>query len=462
MNKINYLPFALLLFWAPAIALGSYDCSNPALCTVTCDGTNDQTDFLSAITGVNSGGTVSVGLGSCTISGTVTINKPLTLAGAGYAYTTLVGTASPMIDVAHGASGFARVTGIRFNGSGTTPIQLSGPISQVRVDHSAFGATAYGVYSVGTNGSVEGVIDHNEFINCDRCFIGVGTGTPAWSVDFNAVNGTFVAGGNHALFIEDNTITRDGSFSLTGNELHYSEQGMRTVFRYNVVDESAWPSQNCPWETHGNQTYYDETGHPPDNFRGQPISEIYNNSFILAGSPRVFAPRSGSVLIFNNTITISNPGSLSNLVRLIEEEAWSGEGRHFTDPGFDYIWPTEDMITNTFIWNNTVNGSPLTASHVGGSGFADCCGTYSDANYVINFNRDVWMHAPEASGGRTYYDDRPGASGRDADGTLVFTTEGANAYYPYTPYTYPHPLTIEPATGRLGGSVKIKGKARVK
>jgi hypothetical protein len=240
------------------------------------------------------------------------------------------------------------------------------------------------------------------------------------------------------LFIEDNQFVRDGSFSKAGSEVHYSQEGARTVFRYNTVDMSLWtPSRTYVYNVHGNQAYYDEG---PLGIRGIPINEVYGNTFTLDTMYAVLEVRSGSNLFWNNTITAVHPLAATHVVDLWEEEALTGTGNHFTGK-YDYVWPTEDMVTNTFIWGNTYNGAALTTSNVGGNSIYDCCGTYPDASKVINFNRDVWMHAPEASGGRTYYNGRPGASGRDADGTLVFTPSGANAYYPYTPYTYPHPLT---------------------
>lgn len=200
------------------------------------------------------------------------------------------------------------------------------------------------------------------------------------------------------------------------------------------------------------------TANTNDCFRGNPLFEVYNNTFHLQGSPRVFAPRSGSTLFFNNVIDTVNTGSLAELLHTVEEEAWSGGGNFAGNPlGYNHTWPTEDMVTDTFVWNNTINGSALTRSNIDGAsaqqGGNDSLGTYNNTtpdqclaydlalHCVIQENRDLWMHAPAASGGRTYYSGRAGAAGWNAEpSSLAFTASGANAYYPYTSYTYPHPL----------------------
>ena len=78
----------------------------------------------------------------------------------------------------------------------------------------------------------------------------------------------------------------------------------------------------------------------------------------------------------------------------------------------------------------------------------------------MNQDRDYWLHAPAATGGKIYYvtnsmctkSGSPAAccTGNGtgnclpghADATL-FTAAGANAYYPYTPFTYPHPIRTD-------------------
>jgi len=432
---------AAALLSIPISADASYECSEANSCRVTCDGSNDNIDISAAIATVAQQGTVRIASGACTISASITIAKSLTLAGSAKGLTTFKGAASPMVIVAPGAEEYARVTAIDFESDVNIAVKLVGPLTRVRVDSNGCRDAYHCVYA---SGRVEGVIDSNDFVNCDRCVYAGGTNNEAWTIGFDVTSGNFVAGSGQMLFVESNRFERNASHTGSDEQVFYTQEGARTVFRHNTVDLGLWNVDGAvAHDSHGNQKYFDE----PTPFRGQPLHEIYENTYIIKktrANGQVLDLRSGSNLIFNNTIQILEPKAFSGVIELWEEEAESGTGRHFTDPGFDRVWPTEDMVTNTFIWNNTINGAPLTSDNIEGNGFGyDCCGTYPDPAVVINFNRDVWMHAPSATGGRTFYNGRPGASGRDGDGTLVFTPSGPNAYYPYSPYQYPHPMATK-------------------
>ena len=53
---------------------------------------------------------------------------------------------------------------------------------------------------------------------------------------------------------------------------------------------------------------------------------------------------------------------------------------------------------------------------------------------TIQEGRDYWLHAPAATGGKETLKTPYGIGG------MTFSSSGANAYYPYTTYVYPHPL----------------------
>jgi hypothetical protein len=204
------------------------------------------------------------------------------------------------------------------------------------------------------------------------------------------------------------------------HECIYHQEGARTVIRYNTFDGENYNYDFCPFDSHGNQNLYDGVA----DFRGQPLLEVYENTFKYDKTYRVCYIRGGSVLFYNNAFTYLT--SSSGEIVVTEEEAWQ---TNWFDP-VDTVWPAEDQIMNSFFWGNTRNGSPITSVTISGAG----------SSTFIQEDRDYFMHAPQSSGGYEYYDDRPGAAGNGTDGTLNFSGSGANVYYPYTPYTYPHPL----------------------
>jgi hypothetical protein len=378
-----------------------------------------RTDVGNAVAAAASGDTVSVPAGICTWSSTLTINKSLTLLGAGSGATKIVsGGVSPLIEIALIADVPVRVSGFSFDNV-NYPVgdkvslhigwnmNSSFGIHQLRIDHNAFNK---GKQCIMTDGSrINGVIDHNDFLNCDAA-IGANGDIRTW-------DDPIAAGTANALFIEDNTFRADN------NAAGWSEQeqimhghGNRTVIRYNTFDLRAYTIGNgLPIEAHGNGNCYTGTS---NDLRGMPILEIYNNTMRVHATYRFINIRGGSDLVHDNTLTseVGNPAA----VEFKEEE---GNGAAPFTSCAKTAWAAEDQINNSFVWNNTLNGQAVTDINL----------DYPTDPVYIQQGRDYFMHAPAASGGKETYTGRPG-------GLMSFSAAGANAYYPYTPYTYPHPL----------------------
>jgi hypothetical protein len=253
------------------------------------------------------------------------------------------------------------------------------------------------------------------------------------------------------LYVEGNFFLRDNTFPC-GDINNYIEsgQGGTFVIRYNTFDGSNFCQEECLHDTggcytdaaimtHGNGCYYvDGTGNG-GGLRGHPITEFYNNKETSVRNDYALVFRGGSVLAHDNVISTLR---YTPAIVLREEEA-AGD-----DSGFipkRTLWPAEDQINNSFFWNNTVNDSPMTV--------------YTATPVFIRENRDYFMHAPAATGGKEVYSGRPGASPTYPSdgtvyplgaGTMTFINSGPNAYYPYTPFTCPHPLTG--LTGRCDSS----------
>jgi hypothetical protein len=407
-------------------------------------------DVSSAVAASADGDIVSIPAGAATWSSTLVVTKAITLQGAGSLSTVLTASnptsTTPMIELSPGSDKKQRVTGIGFVGG--RAINIDGSINnsycltQFRIDHCSVSNTrADGFWC---SGWLEGLIDHNSFLNAQRCVIMVGDNNYAWARPI-------AAGTSHALFIEDNSFVTNNSISGGAPMDHqiYHQSGGRTVIRHNTFDGSAFTAGDYyAIDSHGNFPYVAGTGYA----RGQPIIEVYNNTYKFSTSFCVTQFRGGSVLMHDDAFTSSSIGAW---VQLWDEEStysfWSG--------GVRTAWPAQDQVNNSFFWNNTVNGSPTTDVSLNSP---------ADATFIQK-DRDYFMHAPAGSGGYTYYTGtRAGGSqtyptdgtyyptdGLGDNGNTAFSAAGANAYYPYTPYTYPHPL--QGGGGGGGGGVTAPG-----
>jgi hypothetical protein len=370
------------------------------------------------------GDIINVPSGTATWSTNLVITKAIVLQGAGIASTVI--TMSGRIVIDPGSDKSIRVTGFDFKGG--KPIYIAGDTSnkycltQIRIDHNSFTGGSDNIVSWGW---VESLIDHNFFLNNDRAILVVGDDDYAWARPI-------AAGTSHAFFIEDNTFKQTNAGGGGLNENVYFQDGVRAVVRYNTFDASEYTLYNaCLCDSHANQSYW-----VPGSMRGQPIVEVYNNVYTYHHSYRIWYIRSGSVLFHDNTFS---EVTASVHVQLFEEEC--NNSTRF--PPVRTQWPAQDQIFNSFFWNNFVNGTkPITLSIEGGSAGA----------VFIQQNRDYFMHAPASSGGYEYFTGARQGGSQTAPtasdtGSMAFSASGANAYYPYTPFQYPHPLQ-----GVLGGN----------
>lgn len=391
-------------------------------------------DVNSAVLAAREGDTVVIPAGNADWTEGITISKGITLQGTGRDSTTIShnGTLT-LINVKLGVDSPVRITGISFSFSSNNPggraITVLGKadgsfaLTKLRIDNNRF---IKGTRALQVNGWVEGVIDSNIFVNCNIAVGVTGDNNYSW-------NRPIAAGTGNALFIENNTFLIDNNADREPNEQVYHQEGARTVTRYNTFDGTSYTAGSSHfYDSHGNQNYY--TGTKAD-FRGQPILELYENTFKAYYTYNMIHFRGGSAVAFNNNLATMN-GLVAKKFRLTEEEAWSTA---FFSP-LKRTWSAEDQVTNSFFWGNTYNGSAIIDAYV-----------TSDNNdtIIIQKGRDYFMHAPEPSGGKSIYSERQG-------GMLTFSGSGENAYYPYIPYLYPHPLrgirTILPPSLRLSPS----------
>ena len=284
------------------------------------------------------------------------------------------------------------------------------------------------------DGRVWGLIDHVTFTNTYSGVFVSGDNNLAWAL-------TIAAGTANALFIEDSSfILNASSVSVVDAEV-YVQEGASVVSRYNIFDSTAFTAPGfltLMYNHHGNQDYV-TTCPLTTHFRGQPIFESYNNTAraYRLGGGQFEGYRGGSVIVHDETFETTITGE--ETIYLSEEEQWQGA---FFSP-LRTVWPSQDQVTNSFFWNNTYNGTPMTTAALGGVGAV--LAIRSNSSTMVQEDRDFFMHAPAATGGKsTYTGTRNGGSDATPTtgdcGSMTFSGSGANAYYPYTTYTYPHPL----------------------
>jgi hypothetical protein len=390
---LNRLLPCLLFLLFPTLAYAT--CNTSTLVT-----TPDSASVQACINAAVAGQTVTVSSGSASWSTTVTITKGLTLIASGTV--TITNTANPAIRVTGTGSAFVRISGFTINAGGSnqaaqdavaTAISLVGPISQFRGDHLSFNRgdcaiCTNTIYDQSGTGPVYGVVDHSTFMNMGRAYFAQdlrttdssgNAGSVAWG-EFLGHEATF-PGSSKFMFFEDDTFVWNAGVN-SGQSSVYGQYGGKVVFRHNTI--SGWGYQI---DAHGDQN--------PSGY-GTIMYEMYNNTFTescavawFGCEGKDFYLRGGQFIIHDNTFNSQDiPVQLT-------------------------VYNSNDLTThrihNTFYWNNTWcdgNGNncvtnPSTQVEIDPS-----------TNAPLTLNVDYFERAPKAG----------------------------DLYYPYTPYTYPHPL----------------------
>lgn len=431
--------FSLLACSGATINVGSYG-----------DGSSALSNFVAAYTAASDGDTISFPGGSATWTNSATVSKPLAIVGNsttinagatlnnGVFYVTGMTSAIPV-----------RITGFTFNLSNFTAsgkainVYDNVDLSKLMIDNCTF---HFGYEQIQVAGS-KGVIFGNTFRNSRKAISFTAGSTnqahQAWA--------DMSAGTSDALFVEDNTFVDDANYPDTGGQEKIGTfNGGKLVIRNNEFDfdsVSNLVGTATTVLTHGSAAGGVANGYwqiGTGGRRGQSVVEIYRNDMHGIRIDFLCALRGSANLVWSNTLstTAYNPR-----VNLYEEEQyepqWSPNRTN---------WPAEDQVHNSFFWGNT-----LTLNGATNASYVEVAA--SSTNF-IQLNRDYFLHAPEASGGKEIFTGLNGASGSyptDGStyptlGTMQFVADSANAYYPYTPYQYPHPLRGTTATA---GTVNV-------
>jgi hypothetical protein len=267
--------------------------AGPARAAVINARSASQSDVGAAISSAKDGDTVIVPEGTVSWTDTVTVNKAITLQGAGIGKTLIcddlsINGSNLVINTTLGK--FYRLTGFEFRrGERTRPLNkgcvlVNGTTKTFRIDHCKYHHLLNRPIFV--RGAACGVIDHCEFFGVGAIAIfhdkwdGKMWGDGSWALPADW-------GGTNAVYVEDNNFSDDNT--TPGKAVIDEYAGARWVFRYNKV-------HNRHIDSHG-------TG-STSRFRSTRHWEIYNNTLTAnPPEPEAIHMRGGTGVIFDNTTT---------------------------------------------------------------------------------------------------------------------------------------------------------------
>ena len=376
------------------------------------------TDVSNAVETASVGDTVQIPAGRAIWTAQLTVGKAINLIGAGTNSTVIV-YSNKMIMLFSGIAsnlGF-RMSSIAFSNSATAlfnppqcPVTVNGPLLTFRIDRCLFHK---GQSPIRGNLQLEGVIDHNYFVNCESGIYLVGDGTnKSWIRPI-------VTGTTNTTCIENNWFYLDDNFSgpqASHNQDIYQQDGARSTARYNVWDHNGYSGYDSFYDSHGLWV----------NGQAQPLCEFYFN-LITNGIANNWSggtdSRGGSALWWSNTFVLSTVLNQTYLLDLREEAV----------KGYTGAWPSPQQVSNTFLWGNTFNGAIVTNAFVNDDSI--------QGNMILQ-NRDYWMSVPNSTNGLPL-----------------------GVYAGYSPLVYPHPLVTAQdgpssaiAKSQTSGRVSFSGK----
>ena len=365
-------------------------------------------DLQAAVDQAKPGDTIVIPAGTWDVTGTVRLSDGIHVRGQGVDKTVLTRTRVErrwrsifQVDAGTGRpTTFSHVTltsvARQLLAAGNTDaidrgIEFNGPCRDVRVHHCRFtGFTHAGVIFNGAGrqrrGHATGVVDNCEFIdnfytNPGRMSLGYGValhGNPDdWSLHL---------GGPDAVFVEDNYFERC-RHSIASNG------GSRYVFRHNTVQDNYHPWAAV--DAHGRGVHE----------RGSRSYEVYNNTFAGGVDYRdgtvhgtwPIGIRGGDGVIFGNRFE-----DVERAVFVVVEGRAGGR-----------TYPVPDQTTDMWLWDNLLNGEPLTSINAG---------LRDEQTEFFQEGRDY------------HFEQKPG----------------------YVPYEYPHPLRTPEPRGPVADAALLK------
>ena len=435
MKLIKIVVNIIALLMVPIVSWAACTGSSP-----TWTSTVDRSSVAICVSQASAGDTIYVSAGSATWSSAITVNKGISIIGAGVGQTVITRGGTRIFSISDpNNSNLLRISGFTFKVSSGTEgggiamnCSDTSPKYNIRIDNNLF-TTPFGTCSTGhcfiKNNGCRGVIDNNTFENASYPF-GVGLagdfpGDTAWENLPELVFGT----ANDNIYVEDNIIN-DSTTALSD-----CDEGGRYVFRYNTITPGSdmWPFldshggkggvYSCMGvEIYGNQ--FNGTGKVHDNQYAARSTAHHNyvsgsggiEISDAEGCPQLEIERLNDTYYFLNRY-----GSLSGSLITTSTTASTSCGGNITEN--EEYW----QDNSSFIYPNT--GSNITTG-VG-------CGPLDNRPTSCTTGTAYWATNQSCS-------DLTGMVGVNPatpiDGTLYKCTSTNEWTVFYAPLTYPHPL----------------------
>ena len=444
---LHLLSATLLLFCGASVTKGA----------VVTAASASLTDVAAAITKAVAGDTVAIPAGTSTWASNLTINKAITLMGAGIDVTTIIdnipkvaGTQMSPIVFNTTTGTYPRATGFTIRGlaqdtnkCNKAELAMFGSCKTFRIDHVKFDKP--GTLCIQIMGDLWGVIDHCVF-NTPNFKQDVQIYHPSWGGSGNYGDGSFneglYYGTEKAVYIEDCTAIGSG---MAGAGVTDATYGGRFVVRHCTIT-------NDNIGTHGTET---------SRIRGVRSYEIYQNTMTqgsISTYPMMFCAvylRGGSGVIWGNSW--NGVGGETGYKSGIVMSVYRANGQYGSP------W----MVCNgsaPFDGNTTSAGYPA-IDQVGRGTCADALtGTTSNdttgastvdaktltktwphqASEPVYYWSNNWVPITNNAGTLAGADDT--ASRNLIQAGREYVDLGTTPLAGYTPYTYPHPLTTRSDT----------------